>query len=164
MNDSKFMINPFKCFTGITSSLLFAALAIAMISTGRWFSVYIFGLLAFIFGYIGLMAGCILHVDESGLHKTLLGLKLQSFSWANVAEVGVAGAKVFNQSNPKRTGSLYIYFSPKVLTENERFDLMLRWPPSKNTPYMIFNKQRLAAVQFLWGKEIQTFNVGDALF
>ncbi len=164
MIPSKFMINPFKCLAAIASSLLFAALAIAMVSTSRWLSVCVFGLLALLFGYIGLTAGCILHLDDSGLSKTLFGIKLQHFSWTDIAEVGVAGTRVFNQNNPKRAGSLYLYFSPKALSEEERFDLMLRWPPSKSTPYMIFDKQRLTAVQLLWGKKIEKYNAGDALF
>ena len=106
----------------------------------------------------------ILHLDDSGLSKTLFGIKLQHFSWTDIAEVGVAGTRVFNQNNPKRAGSLYLYFSPKALSEEERFDLMLRWPPSKSTPYMIFDKQRLTAVQLLWGKKIEKYNAGDALF
>lgn len=163
MNHSKFMINPFKCYAAIASSFLFTALAFSMLPTERWFSVIIFSLLALIFAYIGLNAGCILHLDDSGLCKTLFGFKLQTIPWSDIKEVGVAGTKVFNCNNPERTGSLYLYFSPKVLSENERFDLMLRWPPSKNTLYMIFNKKRLVTVQLLWGKNIQTFNIGDAL-
>lgn len=164
MTHSKFMINPFKCFAAVTSSLLFLSLAFSMISTRRWFSICVFLLLSLIFGYISLTAGCILHLDDSGLYKTLFGLKLQYFAWTDIAEVGIAGTKVFHQKNSNHTGSIYLYFSPKSLSEDERFDLMLRWPPSKNTPYMIFNKKRFTAVQLLWGKEIQKFNIGDALF
>ena len=147
MTHSKFMINPFKCFAAVTSSLLFLSLAFSMISTRRWFSICIFLLLSLIFGYISLTAGCILHLDDSGLYKTLFGLKLQYFAWTDIAEVGIAGTKVFHQKNSNHTGSIYLYFSPKSLSKDERFDLMLRWPPSKNTPYMIFNKKRFTAVQ-----------------
>ena len=49
------------------------------------------------------------------------------------------------------------------MTEEQRFDMMLNWPPREQL-FFLYTEQRINAVQLLWSGEIQTYNSGDLHF
>ena len=158
--EQKFMVNKFKCAASAASAAAFILLAGAVLSIHRPGSALIFLLLGLVFAWIGLEAGSFLCLNEEGVSLQLFGKTRRHMSWDQIKEVGVAGTKVFNRSHPEKAGSIYIYFSPAEMTEDERFQMMLRWP-SHSCLYMIYNEERFNAVQSRWNSHIETYNVGD---
>lgn len=158
--EHRFCVHPFKLALSLGCSLFFALMGGFMFPMGRWGSATIFLILAFIFGGVALLAGSMVHVSEKGLRRTTLGIKTKELSWAQVAEVGITGTKVFNQRHPEKTGSMFIYFSETHLTDEDRFNLMLKWPPMDKL-YLLYTPQRFHAIQMLWDAKVETYNVGD---
>ena len=107
--------------------------------------------------------GSTLTVDETGVHLAFLGIPRRSVPWSDVQEVGIVGVRVFNNNEPKLTGSRYIYFSPRSLDAAARFKLALEWPP-KDMLYVSYTHRRVEEIQLLWTGPIETYNAGDAFF
>ena len=80
-------------------------------------------------------------------------------SKAESAETGAAGSKILNKGNPNKTGTVYIYFSPTALDDNERFDMMLKWPP-KDKLYLRYSEARLNFIKTGCGMDIVGYNIG----
>ena len=54
---------------------------------------------------------------------------------------------------------MYIYFSPVVLSEEDRFDLALKWPP-RDQIYLLFTKERMDLIRPLWNNDVAVYNTG----
>ena len=76
-----------------------------------------------------------------------------------IREVGVAGTKVLNSANSDRTGAKYIYFSPRVMTEDERFHMCLKWSPG-DMIYVWYSADQIDCIIKCWRKEIVLYNTG----
>lgn len=155
-----FLANPFKCAVSISCSVCFFLLSGSVFLIERTSSALIFLLLGLIFGAVAAICGAVVSVDQSGVNQTILGFGTKKLLWADIAKVGVIGTKAFNQHHPEKTGSLYIYFSQKPLSEEEHFEMMLKWPPLDKI-YLIYDDKRIQLIQMLWNSEIQTYNVGN---
>ena len=158
--EQRFIVNKFKCIASAVSSVTFVLLAGAVLFIHRPGSALIFLVLGLIFGFIAVQSGSVLQLNEEGVTRLLLGHTTAKIRWDEIKEIGVAGTKVFNRSHPEKAGSIYIYFSPVQMDEDERFQMMLRWPPS-NCLYMTYNQDRFHAVQGHWNSHIEIYNVGD---
>ena len=60
----------------------------------------------------------------------------------------------------KKTGDKYLYFSPEKLDADERFQMIVKWPP-KDKLYAEYSERLLAYALAIWGKELETYNVED---
>lgn len=140
-----------------------AFLAVLAGVSGSWIAAAVFAAVAAVFVYVSVLYGSTLTLDEAGLRRSFFGLRLHTVPWSAIAEVGVVGLKVFNNNDPKRTGTLYLYFSPRALDKDSRFKLALEWPP-RDMLYLCYTKDRAAAVRALWSGPIKTFNAGDLFF
>lgn len=158
----RFMANPFKCAVALTTCLVLVVMAVVMAYINRPVSFLFFAALAVVFGLVTAFSGATLEISEAGIRRRILGRWSEWMSWGDIAEVGIAGTKVFNQTNRDKVGSLYIYFSPTSMSENERFQMMLRWPPMDKL-YLIYDPARLRAVQIYWRGPLATFNVGKLM-
>lgn len=158
-----YMIYPFKFCISTATSLISFLLAISMLLITRVGSFLLFLVIAVVFLAIALINGSKLTVDEKGLSRTLFGKTLQHYSWDEIAEVGVVGTKVFGNDDKKDVGSRHLYFSKEHLSDEERFRMVLQWPP-RNKLYMLYNTERLAAVQSYWSGKIETYKAGDVFF
>ena len=98
-------------------------------------------------------------VEPEGISRRLLWKQLSFLPWKEVREVGVCGTKPFHSKDSDRVGVLYIYISPEHLSEQERFDMIVQWPP-RDKIYLLLSKERLEAVQLRWSKTITMFNSG----
>ena len=110
----------------------------------NWLALVLFSLFAAVFVVICVLYGSTLILDEQGLSLRFFGLPLRAMRWSEIAEVGVVGLKVFNNNDAKRTGTRYIYFSPRPLDKDARFRLALEWPP-RDMLYLCYSKERLQA-------------------
>ena len=143
----------------ITFILLFVV-GISLLTINRYFSATLFLLLGLVFSIIAILSGSSIHVSDTGIRQTFLGLTLRSLNWNEISEIGVVGTKVFNKKNPERTGTLYIYFSKVKLTKEERFKMILKWPPFHQI-YLQYTETRFHAVQGFWNSHIETYNIGN---
>lgn len=144
-------------FVTVLAALVAAALSLAF---AHYITACLFLLVAAAFSVIGVMYGSVVSIDETGVRRSFWGVQISDTPWYEIAEVGIVGVKVFNNNNPKRTGSRYIYFSKKALTDDERFKLALEWPP-KDMPYLLYTRTRIDTAMLYHNKEIATYNAGD---
>ncbi len=115
------------------------------------------------YGIHGFKNGATIQVNESGIKYCLFGLYRTSLSWSQISEVGLVGINPFNKRKPEKTGALYIYFSKEKLCEEDRFNLILKWPPYK-LMYVSHTPERLEVIQAYWSNTIETYNIGNLMF
>ena len=158
--ERKYCVDPLKCVISAITAACFALIGGCLLDLGRWVSAAVFLALAAVFCGLAAANGATIHIDSTHIWRTVLGVKTRGICWNDVAEVVVTGTKVFNQRHPERTGNLYIYFSPQPLTDEERFGIMLKWPPEGKI-YLLYNAKRILEIQTIWSSKIQTFNAGN---
>lgn len=144
-------------FVTVLAALAATALSLAF---AHYITACLFLLVAVVFSVIGVMYGSVVSLEETGVRRGFWGIQISDTPWYEIAEVGVVGVKVFNNNNPKHTGSRYIYFSKKALSDEERFKLALEWPP-KDMPYLLYTRTRIDTAMLYHNKEIATYNAGD---
>ena len=157
------MVNPMLFFYCVLVIVMSAVMAAVMVVLQRWFSMAFFGLLAVVFAVVSTQYGAVITLDDIGICRSIFGIHVRTLTWKQIKEVGVAGLRVLKREESNRVGTLYIYFSEKKMTDQERFDMVLRWP-QWNRCYLRFSHERIKAVQMLWDRKIETYNVGDLTF
>lgn len=160
---NRYLVHTFKFVVALATCILCLVLAGVMVYLREWIALPILALIFVIFAYVTVLYGSVVSVDEKGVHLTFLGISRRSVPWSDIREVGIVGVKVFNNNEPKLTGSRYIYFSPRTMDDAARFKLALEWPP-KDMLYVSYARQRVEEIQLLWTGPIETYNAGDAFF
>ena len=155
-----YLVDTFKAAVSIATILFSLIIVISLIILHRFGSAAAFFLVGLVFIKPMLTYGASVSVDQTGVRCFLPWKTLQAFTWDEIGEVGVAGTKLFTRKDAKNTGALYIYLSKTAFTDEERFDLMLNWPP-KNLIFLTYSKQRLDEIQMRFSNKIQTYNAGD---
>ena len=125
-----------------------------------WLPAAVFLAIAVLFGFVLARYGSVLHVDDEKLELKFLGLSRRALPWSEVREVGLIGENVFNHGKKKKTGDKYLYFSPVKLDADERFQMIVKWPP-KAKLYAEYSEKLLAYAMTIWGKDLETYNVED---
>ena len=161
MNQSsyKYTVCILKCAVAAVTCAVSAVITAVMASLNSTAGMFLFLAVTVIFAALTVMNGASVSVDSTGIRRSFFGISMGEKKWSEIAEVGVIGTKVFNNNDPKHTGTRYIYFSEKALTEQERFRMALEWPPRK-VIYFQFNQKRLNEVQMFWSDTIRTYNAG----
>lgn len=159
----QYLIHPFKFGVALCTVAVCAFLAFLAAAAGNWIAAVLFGAAAALFVFVAVLYGSTLTLDDGGLSRSFFGIPMRSIPWSDIAEVGVVGLKVFNNNDPNRPGTRYIYFSPRTLDKDSRFRLALEWPP-RNMLYLCYTKERFTAVQALWNSTIETYNAGDVFY
>ena len=159
----RYCVHPLKLAAALVTVALCVFLAVVAAVAGGWLVAALFAAAAVAFGVVTVLYGSVLTLDETGLARSFCGIPMRRMAWAEVAEVGVVGLKVFNNNDPKRPGTRYLYFSPRALDKDARFKLALEWPP-REALYMAYTKERARAVQALWSRPIETYNAGEDVF
>ena len=157
-----YYIDPLQLFASVFTAFFGLLIGITLIFIGRYFSAAVFIIIGAIFSYFTFETGAMIAVDQEGVRKSFLGKELLYLKWSDIAEVGVAGSNILNKGNEKRTGALYIYFSGSAMDDDERFNMMLKWPP-KDKIYLRYDKDRYDFIQSIYGKKINKYNTGDKL-
>lgn len=156
-----FQIHTTKFIISMACTVIFGACAVESGFLGIPCFVVIFACLCFIYLYVGLfVVGACVTIDEHGVRMHTLGITLRRYTWQDIEEVGVAGVKVFNKRDQKKTGSIYIYLSNKRLDDKQRFKMCLEWPPKKCI-YLGYSTDRFTCVQSKWKHKVETFNIGS---
>lgn len=154
-----FCVNPNRlaaCVFTVAASLV---LGITFLTLRNWLGAAVMGVICALFVWQGFIYGPWLSITCEGLRKHIFGWTLREVRWDEIQEVGVIGTKVFNKLTPDKTGPMYIYFSPKKLTEQEQFQLALDFPP-KDMLFLLHDQQREDLVQILWNTKLVGYNTG----
>ncbi len=155
-----YIINPpLAIIDGATTGFCFV-LATTMVILGSPGSGAVFYIIAAVFAVPFVNSIGVVIVDEEGLTRKLLFRRDLSMRWNEVAEAGLAGESVLNMGKSNRCGRVHFYFSKTVMTDDERFGMMLNWPP-KDKIYFTWNKRRMEFVEPLCQKKIIRYNTGD---
>lgn len=119
----------------------------------------VFLVCALIFGYLFIKNAALVTITSENIQLSIFGFVRKQVLWSDIKELGLIGENVFSKKE-KKTGEKYIYFSPVKMTKDERFQMIVKWPP-KNMLYMQYSKKVLEYTQAIWGKELKTYNVED---
>jgi len=158
-----YLVDPFKAAVSIATVLFSLMIVISLIIIHRLGSAAVFLLVGLLFVKPMLTYAASVCVDQEGIRCFLPRKALKTFTWDEIEEVGVAGTKLFTRKDSGNTGSLYIYVSKTAFTDEDRFDMMLHWPP-KDLIYLTYSKQRLDEIQMRFSRKIQTYNAGELHF
>lgn len=156
----EFLAHPLMAAVCFVIAATGALIGGCLVYLGRPGSAAVFFCIGLAFFFISVPYASVIAVDEHGLVKRFLGRELLRLPWDEIAEVGIAGTKVFNSMNRQKTGTLCIYFSRRQMTDDDHFNMLLRWP-DRDIPFLTYNLKRLQAVQMCWKGEITFYNAGD---
>lgn len=137
---------------------MFLLAAVSLLLVGSWISGGACVLLAALYVVISARYGAVIHVDARGVTRRMLFRPEEYCAWADLKEVGVFGSRLFHKADSEKVGTLYLYFSIEPMTEDERFSMVLKWPPKQI--HFLFDPRHLELVQYFWTKEIVSFNTG----
>lgn len=115
--------------------------------------------IAVLFAYLFYKNASSVTISEEGVCRAFFGLFPKRMSWSEIKEMGLIGENVFNRKKEKN-GDKYIYFSPREMTKEERFDMIVKWPP-KDMLYLQYGEKQLSYAMTIWGKDLKTYNVQD---
>lgn len=158
-----FRADSLRFWAASATSLVSLILGISLITTGRYGSAVFFFIICLLFLPIIRIYGTTITIDEEGINSSFLKKPILQMKWNEIQEIGVAGSKLFNNRGGEKPGTVYIYVSKTLMTEEERFDMMLKFPP-KDKIYFEYSKQAIFAVQMRFSSKIQTYNSGDIRF
>lgn len=158
-----FWVDGFRFAVALATTIFSLVLSICLITMGRYGSALAFFIIFLLFLPILKSYGATVTVDEEGIRSSFLGKTRLSMRWDEIGEIGVAGSRLFNNKNGEKPGFLYIYVSPSSMTDEERFQMMLKFPP-KDKIFFSYSKESIFAVQMRWSSKIQTYNSGNVRF
>lgn len=158
-----FIVHPSRFFVALVTFLCLSLIAITLLTMSAYKAAVIFFFIGLLFLPAAWLNGSIVSITDKNVYVHRLGHRGLSLEWNQVAEVGVAGSKIFNRRDKKKTGTLYIYLSPTHMSEEERFDMMLRFPP-KEKIYLAYSEKRFEAIRHRWNDSIETWNTGEQRF
>ncbi|MDO4337483.1 MAG: hypothetical protein Q4C91_05255 [Eubacteriales bacterium] len=155
----KIIINKTNAILSGFTALFMSMFCIYYLKSGMYPEAPVFLIIALIFSCLFIRNASSLTVTQNSVSRSFFGFRKKELLWADVKEVGLIGENVFSH-NKNRTGHKYIYISPRSMTQKERFDMIVKWPP-KNILYMEYSKKNLEYTMAIWGKELKTYNVED---
>ncbi len=158
---NRFFVDPYKLAAAIGTVVLCLMLCLLNLFRGDLRGL-LFLIPALPFIYVAWLYGAVVEVTEERVTLYRFGRQVRTLPWAEVAELGVIGTKVFNKNNPAKTGALYIYFSPVKLDEDSRFRMALKWPP-KEQIYLLYIKERIDYIRTFFFGKVQQYNTGKDL-
>lgn len=113
-----------------------------------------------LYAVLAVLNGKTVHVSSEGIETKLFGIPLRSMNWSQVKEMGIVGLRVLHRDSAKRTGEKYLYFSPRAMTDDERFDLCLKWPP-KDIIYFRYRAKYMEHVMQCCDRDLVFYNTGN---
>lgn len=156
----KSYVNLPKAAVSLLITLFFGGYSGYFCYRALWPEAIVFLLLASLFLLITCRYLSVAVITRDGVELRLFSILRRRQDWSEIREVGIIGENVFLRSRQKGPGTLYVYFSPVELSEEERFQLAVKWPP-KNMIYMNYLPERFEKIQYYWGKPVAKYNVGD---
>lgn len=162
MKKNYYFINEEKMLVALLVALFMGGAGLYSLATlPSWLGLF-WVAVAVLFAALFIRYGSALTINETGIALQFLWLQRRFVPWSEIREVGIIGENVFNRGKRKKTGTLYLYFSPEKLDDKARFTLGMEWPP-RQMLYLRYTEDRLAQIQSYWSDEIALYNVGDLI-
>lgn len=157
MKEKRYLVNPLRLAVALCTAAVSLVLAVTFIYLGALFPAVIFFIITAAFLAAATYPAATIIITEDGVtRKSILGRKIY-FPWNEIRETGVAGTRLFPQSDKGKAGTLYIYFSKGEMNDQQRFDMMLHWPP-KDKIYLQYTAQRARDILIWWSKPFRQYN------
>lgn len=160
---TKFIVNLPGCLVAEFTAIIFAWMTALAFQCHKVFLALIFVTLSLLYVCIALRNGTVVQISKDGVTLQILGRCIRRLPWENVEEVGVLGTRIFASQKSKKHGLLYMYYSERKLTQEERFELCLKWPPKKII-YHCFSKDIKVCMEKFWQKEIASYNAPEDIW
>lgn len=154
-----FIVNKTKAIFSGFLVLFFGGFGIYYMLNAMYPEGPVFLILMAVFAFLFFQNASTITVTQDTVTRSFFGLFKKEVPWADIKELGLIGENVFSHKKGK-TGHKYIYFSPVEMTEKERFQMIVKWPPKKIL-YMEYQEKNLEYTMAIWGKELKTYNVED---
>lgn len=154
------LVQKTKTILACVMVLFFGGYGIFYIVRGPAIAAVAFLGISLLFGWLLVKYASILTVDAEGIRLTFLGVERRKMNWADIHEIGLIGENVFHHDKKKKNGDKYIYFSPVKMNADERFAMIVRWPP-KDKLYVEYSEKALEYIMTFWQGELETYNVED---
>lgn len=149
-----------KTILSLAVLLFFCGYSVFYLCRALWVEAVVFFLFELLFLPVLYLNGSVVTVSREGVNVRFLFYTRVDIQWDQIQEVGVLGDRVFLRGNSKRHGRLYIYFSTEKRTEQEQFQLAVKWPP-KRMAFTTFSEEKIEIIQSIWSSQIALYNVGD---
>ncbi len=159
----RFIVHTAKCAIATIVFIFMIILSFCMLTIQEYIGAVVFFAIGLLFVPVIYVYGATVTIDDVGIRTSRFGRIYIEFKWSDVSEVGIAGTNLFSRRKKKRTGSLYFYISDLSMTDDERFDMMLRFPPSDKI-YLVYSGEAFTAIQLQWNGIIQTYNTDNTRF
>lgn len=154
-----FIVNRTKAILSGAVVIFFGGFGIYYLVHQMWLEALVFLAIAIVFGFVFHENASVITIDRQNIVLSFLGKQRIQIAWSDVKEMGLIGENVFSHKKGK-TGDKYIYFSPYEMTEDQRFKMIVKWPP-KDMLYMEHGEKQLEGTMSIWGKDLKTYNVED---
>jgi len=159
MNQKNFIVDPYKYGVAAATCIVSLALGITLLTIHRMGSSFVFLAIAAVFAYIAFLNGSTVRLTKEGVSLHFWKISRKFVPWPEIREVGVAGTKYIRQKNKDDVGSVFIYFSKKEMSDEERNQMLFAWPP-KDMIYMRFIDERLFQAQLFYPGKIIFYHSG----
>lgn len=157
---TKFIVNLPGCLIAGFTAILFTWLTILAVYNQKPLLALLFAAFSLLYILVAGKNGATVRFSETGIALYVGLWCVRSRKWEDIKEIGVLGTKAFASPKAKKHGNLYIYFSERKMTEVERFELCLKWPPKK----MIYHGYSITIKDLLekyWQKEVVLYNASE---
>lgn len=157
----KYIVDPIMFLLSGVSAALLLGLAVLASVYGYWMLCLLLAAAGIAFFAMAMDYGSTITMTKEGFTRTwpIPWLPAKAYARSQIAEVGVIGNKVFNKKDKSKVGTVYLYFSPSAMTEQERFQMALKWP--RNVFRLRFSLERYMALQMVWDNRLEKYNIGD---
>ena len=155
-----YLIDPPRAIIFGVTAAFFIVLSVSVLSAGYIYAGAVIGVLAIIYTAVFIKHMALLTIYEDRLVHSYFGLMPKTLERGAIAEVWLCGSRVLNRKPGGRSGTLYICFSEKSLSDGERLKLTFEGL-SGICFYLRYSKARMAAVRDFWKSSITLWNIGD---
>lgn len=145
----RFFVNPGKAVFSLAASFVFLFLFIVSCQSAKAVPMALYFILCIVYLSLTCHYAVFLELDEKGVRNRFLFRTYNEIPWQEIKEVGIANMRVLKNTEKKKIGELYFYFSRESMSEKERFGMCLHWPP-KEQRYMQYSVSRLKKLQKYW--------------
>ena len=156
----KYLVDPVKCAVNAAVCVVMLLFTVGAALFHQWslFAVFLAACLGFLWFTMDYASTVEFRGDIVTQRLPVIGAA-RTYSRDEIKEAGVLGTNIYYRRQPNKSGTVYLYFSPRRLSEIDKFDLGLKW--KRDIIRLRFSKDRYMAAQLFWDGKLQEYNIGD---
>ena len=158
----KYIVSTPKAVISGLSTAFFWGYALLYVTQQSWGAFLLFGTLGLVFFRQLIINASYVEADKVRICLKFAGIQRKQLLWADIRELGVIGESVFSRAKKgkRKSGEKFIYISPIERNTDERFQMIVNWPP-KDGVYLEYTPQALENLQYLWKGPAKYYNVEE---